>query len=155
MEALGSLDELSAALGLARSMLTSTAIQNTIISIQRKLYELMAEVAASAENAEKFRKINENTVTDLEKIIDDYSMNVEVPQGFIVPGETPASAAISLARTIARRAERRTTELASRGDIQNVFLTSYLNRLSSFLFVLEIILIQESEKGHPMLAQER
>lgn len=154
METLGTLDELTAALGVARSILPSQNYQAEIISVQRTLYELMAEVAASPENAEKFRMIDAESIVGLEKKIDAYSMNVNTPQGFIIPGETPASAAVSMARAITRRAERRTVELLERGDIANKQLVGYLNRLSSFLFVLEIKLIQESDQEKPRLAKE-
>jgi len=154
METLGTLDELSAALGVARSSLPSENDQSEIIGIQRRLYELMAEVAASRENAEKFHKIGSDSVVELEMKIDRYSLTVETPQGFILPGETTASAAVSMARAIARRAERRTAELLDRGDITNLYILRYLNRLSSFLFVLEVKLIQESNKHKPRLAKE-
>lgn len=155
METLGTLDELSAALGMARSLLASETHQTEIIGIQRKLYELMAEVAASTENAEKFHKIEHESIVELETMIDELSVVVESPQGFILPGDTPASAAISMARAITRRAERRTVELLDRGDITNIHLARYLNRLSALLYVLEIRLIQESNKQKPRLAKEK
>lgn len=155
METLGTLDELSAALGMARSLLPSENHQTEIVDVQRRLYELMAEVAASTENAEKFHKIEQESIIELETIIDALSATVDSPQGFILPGETPASAAISMARAIARRAERRTAELLDRGDIANIHLARYLNRLSSLLFVMEIKLIEESNKQKPRLAKEK
>ena len=147
METLGSLDELSAALGVARSWMPNTPEGETVISIQRRLYELMAEVAASPENAKKFRHITAEVISELEVLTDHYSMSVESPKGFIVPGQTQASAAISLARAIARRAERRVAELMKQGAISNPTLLGYLNRLSSFLFVLEIKLINDKDGG--------
>jgi cob(I)alamin adenosyltransferase len=154
MEALGTLDELSAALGILRSLLTIPARQADVITIQIRLYELMAEVAASPENAKKFHKINQGTIADLEKMINEYSQGMTVPQGFIIPGETQVSAAADLARTIARRAERRIAELLDRGDVSNADLLVYLNRLSSLLFVMEIKLVQEAGKENPLAAQE-
>lgn len=144
MECLGTLDELSASLGLARSLMDSDVYNTEIVGLQRKLYELMAEIAATPENAEKFSKITEATVDELEKTIDTYTSQMETPIGFIIPGDLPASAAISVSRAITRRAERRVTELFSRGDIQNPAILKYLNRLSSLLFVLEVKLIQEA-----------
>lgn len=155
MEALGTLDELSASLGLARSFLVETSHQAVIRAIQRTLYELMAEIAASKDNAAKFHKIDQETINEVEKWIDEYSTGVEIPQGFILPGETQSSAAVDLARAIARRAERRTLELIRRGDVDNIDLVGYLNRLSSFLFILEIKLIQESGKSISLSAQEK
>lgn len=154
MEALGALDELSAAMGLMRSALPDVRHQSEIVSLQRKLYELMAEVAASPENAAKFHKIDNDSIAEIEQLIDEYSTNLVVPQGFIIAGDTPASATSDLARAIARRAERRVAELLDRGDIGNKSLLGYLNRLSSFLFVLEIKLIQEAGKEQPLPARD-
>lgn len=154
MEALGALDELSAAMGLIRSALPDAGHQSEIIYLQRKLYELMAEVAASPENAAKFYKVDLDSIAELERLIDEYSKNLAVPQGFIIAGDTQASAAADFARTLARRAERRVAELLNRGDIGNKNILGYLNRLSSFLFVLEIKLIQEAGKERPLPAQD-
>lgn len=155
MEALGTLDELSAALGLARSLQEDKEVSQQIVILQRKLYELMAEVAASPENAGKFAKINADTLSDLEEQIDRMSMRVDVPSGFIIPGESPASAAIALARAITRRAERRVAEMINRGELKNQFVLRYLNRLSSFLFVMELDLIKTQAAKQPLMAKEK
>jgi len=155
MEALGTLDELSAALGLARSLQRDPDIGQRIVGLQRKLYELMAEVAASPENAGKFAQINANTLASLEELIDRISMQVETPEGFIVPGESTGSAAIALARTITRRAERRVAELLDRGDLQNQYVLRYLNRLSSLLFVMELELLKSQNSKEPLMAKEK
>jgi cob(I)alamin adenosyltransferase len=155
MEALGTLDELSAALGLARSLQNDPLIVQRIVGVQRKLYEVMAEVAASPENAGKFAQINEDTLASLEEAIDRISMHIKVPDGFIVPGESPDSAAIALARTITRRAERRVAELLDRGDLQNQFVLCYLNRLSSLFFIMELELIKKHAAKEPTMAKDQ
>ena len=155
MEALGALDELSAILGVARSLLPADDDKQKIVALQRKLYELMAEVAASPENAEKFKRITAESIEELETEIDRISMRVDVPAGFIVPGETQASAFIALARTITRRAERRTAELVSRGNLKNEQVLHYLNRLSSLFFVMELDLIQRETAHKPTMAREK
>lgn len=154
MEALGTLDELSAALGLARSLQEDAEISGRIIAIQRKLYELMAEVASSSENAGKFGSITTENVAVLEALIDRISMTVDVPNGFIVPGATPASAGFAVARTITRRAERRVAELIDRGDLRNQQVMRYLNRLSSLFFVMELELIQTQARTKPTMAKD-
>ncbi len=154
MEALGTLDELSAALGLARSLQQDAEIHERIVAIQRKLHELMAEVASSPENAGKFGRITEKDVAGLEALIDRISMTVDVPDGFIVPGAIPASAGFALARTITRRAERRVAELFDRGDVQNEQVMRYLNRLSSLFFVMELELIQTQAQTKPTMAKD-
>lgn len=154
MEALGALDELSASLGVVRSLVVVDEHKERIIRIQRRLYELMAEVAASPENAEKFKKITQSTVEGLETEIDQMSMRVDVPNGFIVPGETEVSAFVALARTITRRAERRVAALIIHGELTNEYVLQYLNRLSSLLFVMELDLIQEETSHKPTMARE-
>ncbi len=138
IEALGTLDEASAALGLARAGVQDGRSGLLLLEAQRDLYRLMAEVAAPPENAESF-KFNLQRVDWLEKQIDHLSQSIEVPKEFIVPGDTPSGAALSLARAIVRRAERRVVELFDSGGITNPGLQQYLNRLSSLLFVLELI----------------
>jgi cob(I)alamin adenosyltransferase len=153
MEALGTLDELSAVLGLARSLVDSIDENLRIIALQKKIYELMAEVAATAENANLFHRITPEEVCGLEKDIDRLSMEVDIPDGFIVPGANGGSAAIALARTVTRRAERRVAELLKEGKITNQDLLRYLNRLSSLFFVLELHLTQLDQQK-PTMARD-
>lgn len=155
MEALGALDELSAVLGLVRSHLQYAPYQQKIVELQRNLYLLMSEVAASPENAEKFIRITAELVNELETEIDHISLEVEVPQGFIIPGETPASAFMAFARTIARRAERRVVELHAHGELKNEQLLCYVNRLSSLLFIMELDLIQNEAAKKPTMSKEK
>ena len=143
IEALGNLDEASAALGIVRASIINPDIQDLILETQRDLSKIMAEVASSAENLEKFQSLDGNRITWLEKHTDHYSSQVEIPKEFILPGDTPSSAAISFARTVVRRAERRLVNMDSRGEKVNPILLQYLNRLSSLCFVLELF---ESEK---------
>jgi cob(I)alamin adenosyltransferase len=139
IEALGALDEATAALGLARAAANAPQIEPLIVEIQRDLYKLMAEVGATPENAAKFRNINEERIIWLEQQIDAITAEVEIPKEFILPGEVPSSAAMGLARTIIRRAERRVVELYHAGGLDNLALLAYLNRLSSLCFALELL----------------
>lgn len=138
MEALGAVDEAGAALGLARAHARSVEAPALILQVQRDLYGLMGEVAATPENAERFRVIDVQKVAWLEAQTDALAAQVEIPREFIVPGDTVQGAYLDLARTVVRRAERRVSDLYHRGDIQNPELLRYLNRLSSLCFVLEI-----------------
>ena len=138
MEAIGTLDETTAALGLARSLLQFSTLKLILIQIQRDLYGLMAEVAATPKNAELFSKIDASRVNWLEEQIDSLSKTVEMPSEFILPGETSGGGALSLGRTVTRRAERRIAELLAEGELENKELLRYLNRLSSLCFVLEL-----------------
>lgn len=138
IEALGTLDETSAALGLARALSESPRVNNILLNAQKDIYALMAEVAATPENAEKFRGINADRVLWLEKQIDVLSNTVENPAEFILPGETQGGGALSLARTVTRRAERRVAALLDEGALENAEILRYLNRLSSLCFLLEL-----------------
>ncbi|MBA4398443.1 MAG: cob(I)yrinic acid a,c-diamide adenosyltransferase [Chloroflexi bacterium] len=153
MEALGALDEANAALGLARSLMGDIPETALVLEIQRQLYQLMTEIAATPENAARFQKIDEGSVLMLEKQIAALSKRIVMPSEFIVPGDSPASAAFSLARTVVRRAERRVVELADCGMVANRSLIAFLNRLSSLLFVLEIDILQQTGQQRPTLAK--
>ena len=153
MEALGALDEANAALGLARSMMGDLPETAMVLEIQRQLYQLMAEIATTPENAARFRKIDEESVLMLENQIAALSKRIVMPSEFIVPGDSPASAAFSLARTVVRRAERRVVELVDDGTVANRALMAYLNRLSSLLFVLELFILRQTGRQKPTLAK--
>lgn len=154
MEALGTLDEASAALGLARSLMNNEMLIDLVIEVQRDLYHLMAEMAASEENQERFRKIDAERVRWLEEHTDEVGRKVEIPAQFILPGGYPSAAAFSLARAVVRRAERRAVQLVNDGLFTNKNGLAYLNRLSSLCYVLELHEIMVSGKADPTLAKE-
>jgi cob(I)alamin adenosyltransferase len=139
MEALGTLDEASAALGLARSLCKAEQTGPLLLQVQRDLYALMVEVAATLENAAQFRTLNSGRVKWLESQTEITSALAPMPDEFILPGDSPGAAALSLARTIVRRAERRLAGLVETGEIENRILLQYLNRLSSLCFALELL----------------
>ena len=138
IEALGTVDEVTAALGLARSLAASEETKTILIQVQKQLYGLMTELSASQKNAAVFSRISETDIAWLEGQVAQIEKIVELPREFILPGETPGSGALSLARTITRRAERRVISLFDAGEIPNEALIAYLNRLSSLLFILEV-----------------
>src|SRR5688572_14847884 len=150
IETLGAVDEATAALGIARSAVRAPQSAILILEAQRDLYKLMAEVGATPENAATFRSIDETRVAWLEEQTDALSKTVPVPREFIIPGENPASAAVSFARTLVRRAERRVTELYHHGGLENPHLLAYLNRLSSLCFVLELLENQHAGQSTPL-----
>jgi cob(I)alamin adenosyltransferase len=153
-EALGALDEASAALGVARAACQGHSSAEVILIIQRDLYSIMAEIAASPDQAEQFRKINASRVGWLEAQIEMFSAQVTLPSEFIVPGDSPAGAALAVARTIVRRAERQVAGLVNSKLVENLELLRYLNRLSSLCFVLELSEDQSWGKATPTLARE-
>jgi cob(I)alamin adenosyltransferase len=139
IEAVGTLDESTAALGLARAQCRDPRSAPILLEAQRDLYKLMAEVAATPENADKFHFIDASRVAWLEEQTDALSQLVEMPKEFILPGDSLAGAALSLARAVIRRAERRVVELFDEQEVSNPDLQRYLNRLSSLCFVLELL----------------
>jgi cob(I)alamin adenosyltransferase len=138
IEAIGTLDEASAALGLARAQCEQSELKELILEVQRDLYHLMAELSATKENISQFRVIGQERIVWLETQIDSISRTVEIPKEFIVPGDTISGAALSLARSIVRRAERCVADLYLTGTIDNPIVLPYLNRLSSLCFILEL-----------------
>jgi cob(I)alamin adenosyltransferase len=153
-EAVGAVDEASSALGLARAACSAPEIAPLVLEVQRHLYLLMAELAATPEEAGKFRAIDAGKVDWLERQIDLVSKQVEVPSEFILPGDSAGGAALDLARTVVRRAERRVAALYHAQEISNPELLNYLNRLSSLCFVLELLENQASGRA-TLLAKER
>jgi cob(I)alamin adenosyltransferase len=152
-EGIGDIDEANSALGLARALCVNPETKALLLQMQRDLYHLMAEVAAPPENAEKFHFIDNQRVAWLESQVEACSMGLSLPEEFIVPGDTLSAAALDLARTVTRRAERRLAQLLQQGEVKNSDLLRYLNRLSSLLFVLELRENQEAGKQKPTLAK--
>jgi cob(I)alamin adenosyltransferase len=153
MEAVGTIDEATAALGIVRASCWASSTAELLLAVQRDLYNVMAEISATHEAATRFRVIDGERVAWLEEQIDELSTGLEIPSDFILPGDSPTGAAIDLARTIIRRAERQVTRLSHSGDIDNPELLRYLNRLSSLCFVLELFENQAWGKSAPTLAK--
>ena len=153
-EAVGALDEASAALGLARATSLDERSKLVLLAAQRDLYGLMAEVATTPDNAARFRTIDAVKVSWLETQTDSISAAISIPNEFIVPGDSQAGAALALARTIVRRAERQVAYLVHEQALENQYLLQYLNRLSSLCFVLELLENQATGRTSPTFAKE-
>jgi cob(I)alamin adenosyltransferase len=154
IEALGTIDETSALIGLARTTSLAPQTLSILIKIQRDLYHIMAEVSATPENASRFRKISDDNVHWLEVQIENISHDVTIPKEFILAGDSKAGAVIDIARTIVRRAERQIARLLHLKKIENRELLHYLNRLSSLCFVLELLENQTAGSNNTTLAKE-
>jgi cob(I)alamin adenosyltransferase len=141
VEAYGDVDELNAAIGFARSIEQMPRIDEVLVPIQRDLFAIGALLATP--DREKMRqhlekaRVDEDRVGQLERAIDDGDRELEPLKSFIVPGGTPKAAALHVARTVCRRAERRVVSLTESGidEIPQVVVI-YLNRLSDLLFTL-------------------
>jgi cob(I)alamin adenosyltransferase len=151
-EAYGTVDEAQAALGLARSAGCLPRTWEILLSIQRALYPLMAELAAGGESSFAGR-LNSAHVEQLEEWIAEAEAAVDMPREFVVPGDSLPGAALHLARTIVRRAERRAVRLTDGGELGNRHVVRYLNRLSSLLFVLACLEDQSATDASPTLAR--
>jgi cob(I)alamin adenosyltransferase len=135
-EAYGTVDEASAAIGIARAAALSARGKTMMLAAQRDLYWIMAELAATQQVAAQFRHIDAARVGWLETATDEITALIEMPKEFVVPGDSVSGAYLDLARTIVRRAERVVVKLVHDGLVENIELVRYLNRLSSLLFVL-------------------
>ncbi len=154
IEAIGTIDEASAALGVARVQVGAPGLGELLLQVQKDLYHIMAELSATQEHTARFRVIDTEKLSWLESEVDRYSELVAVPREFIVPGDTGPGAALALARTMVRRSERRVAELSQFEDIQNPVILPYLNRLSSLCFVLELYENQSHGVAGPTLAKK-
>ena len=153
LECLGAIDEASSALGLARALSQSEDNQQIIKKLQQDLYILMTEIAASPDNTDQFVCISSIQVNWLEAQIKEYENEISPPEEFILPGDSAAGAALDLARTIVRRAERRLVDLFQQDIVSNKELLRYLNRLSSLCFMLELNENGSTGSGRSTLAK--
>lgn len=150
-EAYGTLDEAVAALGLARAELdvkrrldalpvALAEIEPLILRIQRELFVAGAELAANPTAWDRLQdgttRVSAAMVSGIEAILADYEARIVFPREFVVAGETRTSAALELARTIVRRAERRAVTLDRAGLVPGPHLLAYVNRLADLLWVL-------------------
>jgi cob(I)alamin adenosyltransferase len=154
IEANGALDEANAALGLVRSMCENVEWKNTLLTIQRDLFMIMTEVAVTPDARERFPVFPKEKVDWLEERISTLEKETVIPHEFIVPGDIPVAAMTDLGRTIVRRAERRVSGLLEDGHLENQTILEYLNRLSSYCFVLECAMIQHAGREKPTLAKK-
>ncbi len=133
----GTVDEATSALGLARAMAQDQKVKDIIYRVQQELYLLMGELATTPENYEKMGlRMTIEHVQRLEQVEEQLKREVEIPNKFIIPGDTLDGAALDLARTIIRRAERMAVKLLHDGIIANGEVVRYLNRLSDLIFIL-------------------
>ena len=133
--AYGTVDEANAAIGVAR-LHAGAAADTMLARIQNDLFDLGADLCRPGDDAEDGKlRIQAFQVERLEQEIDALNASLKPLESFILPGGTAPSAYLHLARTIARRAERLTTELAAVAPVNPVAI-HYLNRLSDHLFVL-------------------
>jgi cob(I)alamin adenosyltransferase len=139
-DAYGTVDEAMSALGLARALSTKDKTKEIILSIQKDLSVLSAELAAEPEYRKQLEEhhwvITAGMVDKLERWIVQLESEIQMPKAFIIPGATVGSGALDLARSIIRRAERRAVALLRRHMLKNEHVLSYLNRAADLVFTL-------------------
>jgi cob(I)alamin adenosyltransferase len=127
IEAFGTVDEASSALGLAKSLTKHARVRSISEELQRGLYAVGAELGTNPKVEKAFVKTGPAEIKRLEQLIIELEDLVTMPEGFILPGATPA---------ITRRAERRCLTLERLGGVHNPDVRRWLNRLSLLLFVV-------------------
>lgn len=138
MAAIGEVDEANAAIGLAIALLGKSSLEERLVRIQNELFDLGADIATPAthkdgEDDGALRLVGKQ-VERLEHEIDDMNASLEPLTSFVLPGGSSEVAALHLARTVVRRAERAAVALHESEPL-NPNIVAYLNRLSDLLFV--------------------
>jgi cob(I)alamin adenosyltransferase len=157
-EAYGTIDEAVAALGIARAACgrvdsdgALAPIGETILAIQRELFVAAAELATNPDawerQVEDRTRVSAAMVAAADGRLRDLESAIVMPREFVVPGETEVSAALEVARTVLRRAERRAVTLDAAGLVPGPHLLPYLNRTADLLWVLARAAEQAEAKG--------
>ncbi len=133
----GTVDEANSAIGLARAHSSDSELDEVLAQIQNALFDVGADLATptGSKYEKNLVRIDAQDVENLEHLIDRFQVECPPWSNFIHPGGTPAAAALHMARTITRRAERDVLELETL-EASNHAVAVYLNRLSDFLFIL-------------------
>lgn len=136
VESYGTIDELNAALGMAKQFVQAPHLKSEIERVQRLLFNVAGELATI--DGSKFpERISEAEVEILEKGIDAFldTLGRDQPFRFVLPGSNPASGALHVARTVCRRAERRIITLSGEAEVSSV-LMKFVNRLADYIYML-------------------
>lgn len=141
VEAYGTVDELNAALGQARATANVNFIRDHLPTIQNDLVTLMGELAVALEDLPRYVKDGYSVVVPgmtvkLDALVREVEAQGVSFKGWAIPGATMNSAALDVARTVCRRAERRAYALKEGGELKNPEIIIYLNRLSDLLWLL-------------------
>ena len=152
VDAYGCIDEVIAALGLARSIATDNFVSDQILAVQKDLIVVMGELATSPTDHERYAKDGFHlTTTKMVDRVTSVVFDLEkdkalYPKDWVLPGGTPVSAALDFARTTCRRAERHITAFSAEEQDFNPEILRYLNRLSDLCWILARY---AEKKAHP------
>jgi cob(I)alamin adenosyltransferase len=140
VEAYGTVDELNAAIGLARASAQQEFVRDNLLIIQKDLVTLMGELATGTEDLPRYAKdgftlVSSALTAKLDQLVAEIEAQSITFKGWATPGATLNSAALDVARTVCRRAERRVCALHEAGQLQNSEIIIYLNRLADLLWL--------------------
>ncbi len=141
-DAYGTLDEACSQLGLARALCGAgqEELAGDILRLQDDIFIAGAELATAPEASERLEdgvsRTTEEMVAELERLIDRYMAEVELPPQFVIPGGNPLSAQLDVARTVIRRAERRISELNEAGELAGETVIHFVNRASDLAYAM-------------------
>ena len=134
--AYGDVDEAQAVLGLCRAETDDLELEDLLVGLERDLWVLMAELATAPEHRDRLvagrTLVSAGMVERLEPLIDDLTARFDAPTEFVLPGQTSTAAALDVARTVVRRAERSALAVAA----PDSHVIPYLNRLSDLLWTM-------------------
>ena len=150
VEAYGDVDELNAMLGVVRAVEDMPRIDEVLVSIQRDLFAIGALLATPDRDKMRLHldkaRIDEARIVELERTIDAGDGELDPLRAFVIPGGTPKAAALHVARTVCRRAERHVVELGAGVELPPLVII-YLNRLSDLLFTLARVANHRAQAG--------
>jgi cob(I)alamin adenosyltransferase len=140
-DAYGAVDEAVSSLGLARAEAErGSELDELLIRLQRELFVVGAELATDPQRRDKLTagvsRTTDEMVAALEPLIDEVTGRYDPPTEFVLPGENRVAAALDVARTVVRRAERRAVGAAHAGWLDDSFVVPYLNRLADLVYAL-------------------
>jgi cob(I)alamin adenosyltransferase len=154
-DAYGAVDEAVSTLGVARFSLSAaglTELSELVLRCQRELFVVGAELATNPSATDRLQdgvtRVSEEMLNGLESELARWEAEVEMPREFVVPGETAASAALEVARTVIRRAERRIVALERTVELESPWILAYVNRLADLVWVLA----RAAEQGESVVA---
>jgi cob(I)alamin adenosyltransferase len=141
VEVYGTVDELNSTLGMARATATLPLVREEILLVQKQLVTLMGELAVAPEDAERYRqdekrpKLTPDMLAHLDELVKKIEAENITFDGWATPGDSVASAALDVARTVCRRSERLVIRLQQDNSIPHKLVVQYLNRLSDVLWL--------------------
>ena len=140
IEACGAVDELNTTLGMARAAAKARFVRDRLLAIQKDLVVVMGEIGVATEDLpryleDRFPLVTPAMTAKLDALVQEIEAQTKNFKGWATPGANPSAAALDLARTVCRRAERRVCALKDAGESKNPEILIYLNRLGDLLWL--------------------